>query len=380
MQFSVDMDARKRLGKFSKEPTMKRFTLFLAVLLVMAAPSFAASPTTPWAGQLFNSDIYSNLQGNQSFFAGIAMNTDADTIYVYNWQSYGGNPGRSTAGFVADGVVSGTDGDDAYNVDYYLYDITTGIYKDITDWDASAGMIVTATFSPTVTAGNYVAIVWKPILDTWIALADGSGEIDTTLENSRAGVAIIQAAVDTEVGAIRDSLEDANDILQAVYGSAATFSKWQFIPATINLVAADSVWNTVATNEVFDVTGAMKEAYLVVYDSIAIGGADSIAIQIGTTVVSKVLKSEWDANEYITYPADFTAYRAVDPSTAAGLGVILDESTAATHILHFHNLQGLDIGYVIGTATPIDTGTIRFKLWYIMEPGGSVSLGAGGTL
>ncbi len=213
-----------------------------------------------------------------------------------------------------------------------------------------------ATGFPALTGAKFVAAGGISLGEGLVDLADRMADVDSSVTNARTAVTAIQTAQTT-----------------------ANYGEWYTISATINLVNADSVWTTVGTNEVFDVTGTMTEAYLSVWDSIGIGGADSIGVQVGTTVVTKVLKSEWAAGEYLSFPAALGAYRTENPS-GTGLKVILAESTAGAQVLHFANLTGLDIGYVVGTATPITTGTLRFLLTYRMAPGGSVALGLGGSL
>ena len=136
------------------------FLTLLLVLAVSASPILAANPTTPWAGQLFNSDTYSNISGFQLSFTGIVTgsgNLD-DSIQVNGWKGFGGSPFPSS-GYIADGVISGTEGDDYYN-GWWLVDLTTSERRLVSDWDASSGLAITSSaFSTALTSGDAVAMI-----------------------------------------------------------------------------------------------------------------------------------------------------------------------------------------------------------------------------
>ena len=230
-------------------------------------------------------------------------------------------------------------------------------------------------------------------------VADGTSEIDTTLENTMTAVARIETYVDDEVGDIQDTLtisstainrlENEVDDVQDTLTIASTAidrleTAFQWNPpltANINHVLVDSVWSTVGTHEVIvNPDGVLTEFWLTIRDSIALEGADSIIIAFGSTSVTAMLKADLDANEFVTFPTDLSAYRVVNPG--ASLTTILEvDGTEGNLILHGIT-YGEDIGYEVQTATIVNNG---WSIWEYRSKrfgggSGTPSLGAGGTL
>jgi len=151
----------------------------------------------------------------------------------------------------------------------------------------------------------------------------------------------------------------------------------------VNHVLADSVWVTVGENEVIAFpTGVEIEFWLSVRDSIALDGADSISVCIGdgtATILTKILKVDLDAGEYVTFaPASLGTYRVENP-TLANFSVIGD-GMAGTSVFHGVS-NGADIGFNVQTATIITTGYSVWTLVYRVKSGSGVpTAGAGGDM
>lgn len=180
--------------------------------------------------------------------------------------------------------------------------------------------------------------------------------------------------VDTEVGAIRDSLEDANDILQVLATPAFGYSSPKFVSVTVD--HSNAAWDDAATNEVFDVTGHV-EFWMCVYDSVLIGATnatDSLRILVGTSLVASFLGDGWDAGEFVSFGG-----AAVAGPTLTGANACAIDGIGGTIRLHGFSL-GTDIGYEHVTAVCL-TGSTRWLIWWRpLNSTGGVVAGAGGTL
>src|SRR3990167_2971497 len=183
-------------------------------------------------------------------------------------------------------------------------------------------------------------------------VADGTSEIDTTLENTMTAVARIETYVDVEIDDVQDTLTIASTAIDRL----ETAFQWNPpLTANINHVLADSVWSSIATHEVIvNPEGVLTEFWLAIRDSVALEGADSIIIEFGSTKVTAMLKADLDANEFVTFPTDLSAYRVVNPG--ASLTTILEvDGTEGNLILHGIT-YGEDIGYEVQTATIVNNG------------------------
>lgn len=157
--------------------------------------------------------------------------------------------------------------------------ITTGDYIIITDVVPSTALVrqvITGTFPATGVSDRAVfqfiadslrkvrsdVITINNFVDTEVLgaltaarqcsayVADGTSEIDTTLENVRGGVAVIQAAVDTEIGTIDGIVDDLLEI------GATPYLHGNYLRVVVNF--ATSGWNEATPHELLAVTGSVE--------------------------------------------------------------------------------------------------------------------------
>jgi hypothetical protein len=159
---------------------------------------------------------------------------------------------------------------------------------------------------------------------------------------------------------------------------------WQTLIVYVDHVKADSVWSTAsATHEVINVPDNVEiEFELTIRDSIALQGADSVIVQIGANKIIGFAKNDWDAGEFLPLgltSANFIA-GAYNIYNTAIVGCGVDgESTGS--ITFKGRTNGIDIGYLVQTATIVATG---YSIWTFrhrkVKGHGAVAAGAGGTL
>ena len=141
----------------------------------------------------------------------------------------------------------------------------------------------------------------------------------------------------------------------------------------VSIDGAVAAWNTVASHEVFTVTGTVKYKvlYVVITDLTSSGSA---TLQFGREGATDSLSasqafSGLDAGEVVIpggTNAAISAFATHDANTTAGRGS--DYVTA------------LDLGYEIGTAA-LTGGTMKAYCWWTpITADGSVAAGAGGAL
>lgn len=149
----------------------------------------------------------------------------------------------------------------------------------------------------------------------------------------------------------------------AKVGSGINVNSQNYLSVTADLSA--ETWNTVASHEIFTVTGLVC-VYIWIECTESLTG-DTATIQLGV---------DGSTNEFI----DVTTCTDIDA------GVIWYDSenfftyqTRPNAIITWI-VNGLDIGYEIATAAATD-GTLVFHcVWEPMNPTGSVVAGAGGAL
>jgi len=197
-------------------------------------------------------------------------------------------------------------------------------------------------------------------------VADETSEIDTTLENTRGGV----ASIETNLATAQLDLDELTD-------------EWRTLVVYVDHVLADSVWSSVATHEVINVPDGVEiEFELTIQDSIALQGADSLIVEIGANKIMALLKNDWDAGEYAQVgltEANFIAgaYNVYNPAIA-GCGVN-GKSTGSVTL--YGTTKGIDIGYEVQTATIVNAGYSIWTFKYRISNGsGAVAAGAGGSL
>jgi len=144
-----------------------------------------------------------------------------------------------------------------------------------------------------------------------------------------------------------------------------------------------STWNTVATHEVFTVTGlVLFRTWVACTESLAGGGTFQYGTEdSGSGFASTGLfmpattATEIDAGRFLCgYPTISAAVDVIHPyltnSTTNGVGFAINESI----------LYNVDVGYEIIAAALTD-GTLEFHcIWEPLTAGASVVIGAGGTL
>lgn len=134
-----------------------------------------------------------------------------------------------------------------------------------------------------------------------------------------------------------------------------------YLPLTVDFSSA--TWNTVATHELFTVTGTVYVRMIPVCSADLTGASGTISLGVeGAT----------------------TAFVAATTGTGIDSGEIWLSSTPATNYagtaIINSVVSGADIGYAI-TGQALTAGTITFHLWWdAVSDGAYVQQGAGGTL
>jgi len=206
-----------------------------------------------------------------------------------------------------------------------------------------------------------------------VGVAFGIGDIDRIEDYIDSEIGAIDDYVDTEVATCVDGLE----------WITTPYATTNFLDVTVEHAKADSVWSTIATHEVFDVTG-MIAFYMIVYDSVALQGGDSIIVEMGANKIWAALKNDWDAGELALGPSPSNfiagAYSVYNPATSATNCGVVGTHCAGAPIFHgFSN--GIDIGYEVQTNTIVNAGITRWLIyWRALSANAAVAAGAGGTL
>jgi len=155
------------------------------------------------------------------------------------------------------------------------------------------------------------------------------------------------------------------NIMAAPFGD--DFGPVHYLPVTIDFTSV--TWNTVATHEVFTVTGLARVRLIPIctenmagLNNMKLGTASNI---VAAPWVATTLKVDIDATE-----AWLTATPAPTFPVPGGAGTGVIDAIVSTD----------DIGYEIETADASD-GTIVFHLWWTaLDPTATVVAGAGGVL
>lgn len=139
-----------------------------------------------------------------------------------------------------------------------------------------------------------------------------------------------------------------------------------YLPVTVDFTNA--TWNTVATHELFTVTGLVRIQLLAECTEDLAGGAGatiSLGIESDTDLFTEAkLFSLVDAGEFVI------------------TGIADPANNLASSVLADHILNNSDIGYEIAVNALTD-GTITYHLWWeplVSSNPGSVVAGAGGVL
>lgn len=201
--------------------------------------------------------------------------------------------------------------------------------------------------------------------DISATLADGTGEIDTTLENTRTAVGRSEIQV--------DSIENMST------------RDWQHLTVVTGLQSIDSTWSSIATHEVFTITGAI-EFEIFGWCNVDWTGGDSIHVNFAgqTEQFVSMLKNNVDQNEIMTYnaaPSANVAWVTNIADLTTNLSSVNDNA-ALQPIIKGIRTDGADFGYEIQTASaPAGQATfvIKWRSLNTIVPA-TVVAGAGGTL
>lgn len=141
---------------------------------------------------------------------------------------------------------------------------------------------------------------------------------------------------------------------------------------TVTIDFTSATWNTVATHEVFTVTGVVAAATVwTITETLTSGGAATMGIGIEGAVTN------YGGNYAV---ASLTAGVFPTPggtSTAAHQNMAPQLFTSSgAHKL----LDGLDIGYQINVAAMTDGTIVAYCFWTPISAGATVVAGAGGSL
>lgn len=153
-------------------------------------------------------------------------------------------------------------------------------------------------------------------------------------------------------------------------GAAPNISGGNYLSVTANMTAA--AWNTVATHEVFTVTGLVRMFIWIECTATLTDAADGASIQFG---------HEAATNAFIASTAGATAGAALIATGVLWYDATPDllPSAPATSIFD-KVINNYDVGYEI-TGAALTGGSLVFHcVWEALNSTGSVSAGAGGTL
>jgi len=212
---------------------------------------------------------------------------------------------------------------------------------------------------------NDVSIAEVVARNHWIATRDSV----LILANTTA-----LTTIDTNV----DDIETAVDALTISDGI-----DWNHLSVTTGLQSVDSTWSSVATHEVFSITGDIEFEITVACD-VTVTGADSLFIGFAGTYFTRIEKIHADISEILsinTAPVANVAWigQIVDPVVSIAP---TNETSLVQSQYRGISLGGIDFGYEIQTAS-MPAGQFTFNIkWRSITTGtpATVSAGLGGTL
>ena len=147
-------------------------------------------------------------------------------------------------------------------------------------------------------------------------------------------------------------------------GGGANVYSANYVSVSVDLSA--TTWKSVASHEVFTVTGLVRAVIWIECTETVTGGA-GITIQFGVE----------GATDAIIGSTDATALAANDLWYDATPATVYDTSA---NVIMDYVINGLDIGYEIGTDVSTD-GTLVFHcVWEPLNSTGNLVAGAGGSL
>jgi len=211
-----------------------------------------------------------------------------------------------------------------------------------------------------------------------MAFGQGTGVNDPawSSDDAVAAAVIVQAAAATKA---QDTLNVIQDTLDALAG----IGSWGTVTVNTGLAAGDtSIWNSVASHELFTITGPIYFE-ITATCSLAYTGDDSITFLFaGLTAIARFAKVDADAGEVLsmhTPPAAGVTMVTHVINMAQSVQHIGDAQTVSP-IITGVSMNGLDFGYEVETASApagIMQVTIRYRR---LANYSTVAAGAGGSL
>ncbi len=177
--------------------------------------------------------------------------------------------------------------------------------------------------------------------------------------------------IDTEITTIDGIVDDVKD------------GNWQHISVTTGLQSVDSTWSSVATHELFTISGAI-EYVITIHCDVSYTGSDSLTFLFaGQTPFTAIAKVDADAGEIlsiITDPVAGAAYVKHEVDPTVGIAPTDPHSLIKAQYKGV-SMADLDFGYQIeiGSA-PAGQLTASMRWRSIDLPTAAVAAGAGGSL
>ena len=181
--------------------------------------------------------------------------------------------------------------------------------------------------------------------------------------NNTANPAVTAIVTDTIGGSnyTVDAQNTNNGTWASFSSGSPNLSSWNYLPVTATLTQA--AWNTTAFHRVLQVTGQC-EVYITPFITTSLAGATGTYVLGDTTTAASILASTAVA----TMVAPYIWSAATPVTTYAGAG-----TPGALHAI----VNGLNLGYTIGSAAATN-GVILFACyWRPLTPGGVIVAGTG---
>lgn len=205
-------------------------------------------------------------------------------------------------------------------------------------YDLLAGSGGIATFPAAAVPGNNVSMA-EVLRDIWDVLRNGTGGAEPGTNRS---------------------------IIDCIRGGAINYNNTSYLPITVDMSSA--TWNTVATHEVFTVTGAVRMRMLIECTGTLTDAANAAAIQMGVEGVTNAWIASSDTDNIVA--GSIWADASPGDTNGSFSSMVLDKVIVG----------GLDVGYEI-TAEAVTGGTLIFHCWWEpLNATGAVVAGAGGVL
>jgi len=247
-------------------------------------------------------------------------------------------------------------GDDFFNNQFYMQILKNAnsagnapekTTRKITDYVSATGTFTMDAFGAAVEASDICLILHET------SIFIGSDNADN-----------VSSTTNVVANADGSTLERLEYIQSTIKGTALKYNDPNYLAVSVSMARA--TWNTVATHEVFDVTGLVRMRILVSCTaSITDAGAGAIQFGVAGTTNAFIASTDTDGILISTIWADNT------PGDTYGnfSSLLLDKI-----------VNTLDVGYEV-TGAALTGGTLVFHCWWeALNATGSVVAGAGGVL